>query len=128
MYFIFLPILVPTPEINLNTSDAYYIAGSSLVLSCQLILLSGNIDINTVAVFKLKNFFHDAVLISDMSAPENINETNFIYTAIFNFSLLKLSAAGEYTCAGIIDDAVNSSFIIQSNEIVDSENVFIKSK
>ena len=63
-----------------------------------------------------------------MSAPEIINETKFIYTAFFNFSDIKLSDAGEYTCTGIIDDAVNSSFIIQSNEIVDSENVFIKSK
>ena len=91
-------------------------------------LLSGNIDINTVAVFKLKNSFHDAVLISDMSAPEIINETNFIYTAFFILSDLKVSAAGEYTCTGVIGDAVNSSFIIQSNETVDSENVFIKSK
>ena len=91
-------------------------------------LLSGNIDTNTVAVLKLKNNFRDAVLISDMSAPEIINETKFIYTAIFNFSDLKLSTAGEYTCTGIIDDAVNSSFIIQSNETVDSGNVFIKSK
>ena len=113
---------------NRNTNDVYYIAGSSLVLSCQLILLSGNIDINTVAVFKLKNNFHDAVLISDMSAPEIINETKFIYTAFFNFSDPKLSDAGEYTCTGIIDDDVNSSFIIQSNETVDSGNVFIKSK
>ena len=93
-----------------------------------MILLSGNIDTNTVAVFKLKNNFHDAVLISDMSAPDIINETKFIYTAFFNFSDIKLSAAGEYACTGIIDDDVNSSFIIQSNETVDSENVFIKSK
>ena len=121
-------MLVPTPEINLNISDVYYIAGSSVVLSCQLILLSGNIDINTVSVFKLTNNFHNAVLISDMSAPEIINETNFIYTAFFNLSDLKLSAAGEYTCAGVTDDAVNSSFIIQSNETVDSGSVFIKSK
>ena len=57
-----------------------------------------------------------------------MDETKFIYTAIYSFSDLKLSAAGEYTCTGIIDDDVNSSFIIQSNETVDSENVFIKSK
>ena len=128
MCFCICLLLVPTPEINLNANDVYYIAGSSLVLCCQLVLLSENIDINTVAVFKLKNNFHDAVLISDMSAPGIINETKLIYTALFNISNLKLSAAGEYTCTGIIDDAVNSSFIIQSNETVYSENVFIKSK
>ena len=132
VYYIFMHIpqwlLVPTPEINLNTSDVYYIAGSSIVLSCQLILLSGNVDISTVAVFKLRNNFHDAVLISDMSAPEIINETKFIYTAFFNFSALKLSAAGKYTCTGIIDDAVNSSFVLQSNETVHYENIIIKIK
>ena len=63
-----------------------------------------------------------------MSAPEIINETKFIYTAFFNFSALKLSAAGEYTCTGIIDDAVNSSFVLQSNETVHYENIIIKIK
>ena len=63
-----------------------------------------------------------------MSAPEIINETKFIYTALFNFSDLKLSAAGEYICTGIIDDAVNSSFVIQSNETADSGSIVIKSK
>ena len=121
-------LLVPTPEINLNTSDVYYIAGSSLVLSCQLILSSGNIDNDTVAVFELKNNFHDGVLISDKSVPEIINKTKLIFTVFFNFSDLNLSTAGEYTCTGIIDDAMNSPFIIQSNETVDSGSVFVKSK
>ena len=111
---------------NLNTSDVYFIAGNSLVLSCQMILLPENIDIDTVSVFELKNNIHDTILTSSMSVPEIINET-FIYTAFFNFSALNLSNAGEYTCTGIIDDDVNSSFIIQSNKTVDSGSVFIKS-
>ena len=127
MLFFTHQLLVPTPEINLNTSDVYYIAGSSLVLSCEMMLLSGNIDNDTVAAFILKRNFDD-VLISYTDVSKVMDETKFIYTAIFNFSDLKLSAAGEYTCTGIIDDAVNSSFIIQSNETVDSGNVVIKSK
>ena len=66
-------------------------------------------------------------LISNRSVPGIINETKFIYTAFFNFSALNLSDAGEYTCTGIIDDAMNSSFIIQSNKTVDFGSVFIKS-
>ena len=92
-----------------------------------MMLLSGNIDNDTVPAFELKRNFDD-VLISYTDVSKVMDETKFIYTAIYSFSDLKLSAAGEYTCTGIIDDDVNSSFIIQSNETVDSENVFIKSK
>ena len=109
------------PEIDLNTSDVYYVAGSSLVLSCQLLLMSDNINKDTVAMFELKSNINDVLI----SALEVINEAN---TAYFHFDDLKLSDAGEYTCTGIIDDAMNSSFIIQSNEAVDSGNIFIKSK
>ena len=56
-YYSLYQLLVPTPEINLNNSDVYYIPGSSLVLACQMILLSGNIDKDTVAVFELKSSF-----------------------------------------------------------------------
>ena len=121
-------ILVPSPEIDLNTSDLYYVAGSSLVLRCQLMLLSGNIDNDTVAVFQLKSNIDDTVLFKIRNIPELISNTKVSYTVFFNFNILKLSDAGEYTCAGIIDDVVNSSFIIQSNKMVDSENVFIKSE
>ena len=127
MLFFTHHLLVPTPEINLNTSDVYYIAGSSLVLSCQMMLLSGNIDNDTVAAFELKRNFSD-VSIRYTNVSKVIDETKFIYTANFNFSDLKLSDAGEYTCTGIIDDAVNSSFIIQSNEVADSGSIVIKSK
>ena len=102
----------------------YYVAGSSLILRCQMILLSDNIDNDTVAMFELKSNINDVLI----SAPEVINEANLIYTAYFHFDDLKLSDAGEYTCTGIIDDAMNSSFIIQSNEAVDSGSIFIKSK
>ena len=113
--------------INLNTSDVNYIAGNSLVLSCQLLLISDNIDKDTVAMFELKSNIND-VLISDTSAPEVRNGSNLIYTAYFHFDDLNISAAGEYTCTGIIDDAMNSSFIIPSNKAVDSGSIFIKSK
>ena len=63
-----------------------------------------------------------------MSVPEVINESKFIYSAYFPFNVLKLSAAGEYTCTGIIDVAMNSSFIIQSNKTVEYGNISIKSK
>ena len=127
MLFFTHQFLVPTPEINLNTTDVYYIAGSSLVLSCQMMLLSENIDNDTVAAFILKRKFDDA-LINYTDVSKVMDETKFIYTAIFNYSDLKVSDAGEYTCTGIIDDAMNSSFIIQSNETAGSGSVFIESK
>ena len=92
-----------------------------------MLLLSGNIDKDTVAIFELKSNIDD-VLMSDTSAPEVRNGSNLIYTAYFQFDDLNISAAGEYTCTGIIDDAMNSSFIIQSNKTVDSGIIFIKSK
>ena len=88
-------------------------------------LFSGNLDNTTVAKFQLKK--NDVVFCNNMSVPV-INETKFTYTAIFYFDILKLSSAGEYTCTGIIDDAVNSSFIIKSKETVDSGYISIKSK
>ena len=93
-----------------------------------MILLSGNIDNNTIAVFELKSNFADVVLFSETIVPKVLDEIKLIYKAFFHFEDLKLSAAEEYTCTGIIDDAVNSSFIIQSNKTIDSGSIFIKSK
>ena len=93
-----------------------------------MILLSGNIDNDTIAVFELKSNFADVVLFNETSVPPVMSETKLIYTAFFPFNDIKLSSEGEYTCTGIIDDAMNSSFIIQSNKTVDSGNIFIKSK
>ena len=90
-------------------------------------LLSWNIDNYTVAVIQLQSNIDDTVLFSNRSMPEVINKIKVDYTAFFNFSILKLSDAGEYTCTGIIDDAMNSSFIIQSNKTVDSGSVYVKS-
>ena len=101
--------------------------GSSLVLRCQLILLSGYIDNYTVAVFQLKSNFGDAVLFYIRTIPQLISNTKVRYTVFFNFSTIKLSDAGEYTCAGYINNDVNSSYIIQSNKTVDSGIVFVKS-
>ena len=64
---------------------------------------------------------------SDTSAPEVTNEAILSYNAFFHFDGIKISAAGEYTCTGIIDDAMNSSFIMQSNKTVDSGSIIIKS-
>ena len=93
-----------------------------------MILLAKNIDNDTIAVFELKSNFADVVLFSETSVPQVMSETKFIYTVFFLFNVLKLSSTGEYTCTGIIDDAMNSSFIIQSNKTVDSGSIFIKSK
>ena len=100
----------------------YYVAGSSLVLSCQLTLLSGKIDIEIVAVLELKSNNDDFALIREL-----VNDNKFVYTAFFHFDVIKLSDAGEYTCTGIIDDAMNSSFIIQSDKSIDSGCIFVKS-
>ena len=89
-------------------------------------LLSENIDNDTVAVFELKSTY--VVLTNESSVSEMINESKVLYYAFFHFDDLKLSAAGEYTCTGIIDDAMNSSFIIQSNKTIDSGSILIKSK
>ena len=93
-----------------------------------MILLSGNIDNDTVAVFELKSSFADVFFFSETIVPKLLDEITLIYKTFFHFEDLKLSAAGEYTCTGIIDDAMNSSFIIQSNKTVDSGSIFIKSK
>ena len=93
-----------------------------------MILLSGNIDNDTVAVFELKSSFADVVCFSETIVPKVLDEITLIYKTFFRFEDLKLSSAGGYTCTGIIDDAMNSSFIIQSNKTVDSGSIFIKSK
>ena len=90
-------------------------------------LFSGNIDIDTIAVFQLKSNINDTVLFSNRSIPEVISNMKVSYTVFFNFSILKLSDAGEYTCTGYINNDVNSSYIIQSNETIDSGIVFVKS-
>ena len=90
-------------------------------------LISQGIDNDTVAVFELQNTDH-VVLTNESSIPEIMNELEVLYSAFFRIDDLKLSDAGEYTCTGIIDDDVNSSFIIQSNKTVDSGNIFLKSK
>ena len=92
-----------------------------------MILLARNIDNDTVAVFELKSNFADVILFSETIVPNVLDEIKLIYTAFFHFNVLKLSDAGEYTCTGIIDDAMNSSFIIQSNKTIDSGSIFIKS-
>ena len=89
--------------------------------------MSENIDNDTVAVFELQNT-DQVVLTKESSIPVIVNELEVLYSAFFRFDDLNLSAAGEYTCKGIIDDTLNSSFIIQSDETVDSGNIFLKSK
>ena len=93
-----------------------------------MILLSGNIDNDTVALFELKSNFADVILFSETIVPKVLDKIKIIYTAFFRFNVLKLSDAGEYTCTGIIDDAMNSSFIIQSDKSIDSGSIFVKSK
>ena len=90
-------------------------------------LISEGIDNDTVSVFELQNT-DQVVLTKESRIPEIVNELEFIYSAFFRFDDLKLSDAGEYTCTGVIYDAVNSSFIIQSNEAADSGSIVIKSK
>ena len=90
-------------------------------------LISEGIDNDTVAVFELENTDH-VVLTNKSSVPEIMNGIEVLYSAFFHFDDLNLSDAGEYTCTGIIDDDVNSSFIIQSNETADSGSIVIKSK
>ena len=126
-YYSLHQLLVPTPKINLNTSDVYYVAGTSFVLRCQLMLLSENIDDDTVADFQLKSNIDDKVMFNNTSMPEVISKMEVNYAAIFNFNILKLSDAGEYTCTGYINNDGNSSYIIQSNETTNSGIVFVKS-
>ena len=90
-------------------------------------LLSGNIDNDTIAVFQLKCNFDYTVLFNNRSMPEVISKMKVSYTVFFNFNILKLSDAAEYTSTGYINNDVNSSYIIQSNEIIDSGIVFVKS-
>ena len=89
--------------------------------------MSENIDIETVAVFELKSNNDDFALIREMDVPKFKNENKLVYTAFFHFDVVKLSDAGEYTCTSIIDDAMNSSFIIQSNNMVASGVIYVKS-
>ena len=92
-----------------------------------MILLSEIIDITTIATFQWMNDNDDGVLTKDSSVPDYMGGTGVIYSSRFHFNNLKLSDAGNYTCIGSID-VMKSSFIMQSNETVDSRSVFIKSK
>ena len=78
-------------------------------------------------MFQWKNDNYDVVLTNESTLPDSIDKRKIIYTSIFQFNNLKLSHAGDYTCTGSID-AVNSSFVMQSNKAVDSGSIFIKSK
>ena len=89
-------------------------------------ILSEIIDIATIASLQLKSDNDDVVLSNESTSPNSMDETKVIYTSMFQFSNIKLSDAGEYTCTGMID-AVNSSFVEQSNKIVDSGSISIKS-
>ena len=89
-------------------------------------ILSENIDIATIASLQLKSDNDDVVLSNESPSPNSMDETKVIYTSMFQFNNIKLSDAGEYTCTGMID-AVNSSFVEQSNKIVDSGSISIKS-
>ena len=89
-----------------------------------MMLLSGNIDNDTVAAFMLKKNFDD-ILISYTDVSKVMNETKLIYTAIL---ISQISSYQLQENIGIIEDAVNLSFIIQSNEAAVSGNILIKSK
>ena len=51
------------PQIVLFIDDGNYVVGSSLVFRCQLILLSENIDIDTIATFQMMS--DDVVLFNE---------------------------------------------------------------
>ena len=89
-------------------------------------ILSENIDIATIASLQLKSDNDDVVLSNESTSPNSMDETKVIYTSMFQFNNIKLSDAGSYTCTGMID-AVQSSFVEQSNKIVDSGSIFITS-
>ena len=89
-------------------------------------ILSGNIDISTIASLQLKSDNDDAVLSNESTSPDSMDKQKLIYTSIFQFNNIKLSDAGNYTCTGVID-AVKSSFVEQSNKIVDSGSISITS-
>ena len=116
--------LVPTPAIILNTTGTLYNVGTLLSLSCKIILRRENIDVNTMATIKLYN---KDILRETRMIPVVTEGENLIYRADFHFSNINLSDSGIYKCEGFVDDAMNSSFIIQSNKTVDSRSIFVKS-
>ena len=89
-------------------------------------ILSENIDIATIASLQLKSDNDGVVLSDESSSLDSMDKPKLNYTSIFQFSNTKLSDAGSYTCTGMID-AVQSSFVEQSNKIVDSGSISIKS-
>ena len=53
---------------------------------------------------------------------------NVTYHADFHFSNINLSDSQIYKCEGIVDDDINSSFIIPSDVVEDSITVNVKSE
>ena len=117
--------LVPTPDIIFSNTSALYNVGTPLNLSCKIILMRENIDVNMVATIKLynKDFLNETRMIPVVTEGENL--VSFVH---FHFSNIKISDSGIYKCEGIVDDDINSLFIIPSDVVVDYVTVNVKSE
>ena len=116
--------LVPTPDIILNNTTALYNVGTPLNLSCKIILIRENIDVNMVATIKLynKDILNETRMIPVVAEGENL-----VSSVHFHFSNIKLSDSGIYKCEGFVDD-INSLFIIPSVVVVDYVTINVKSE
>ena len=93
-------------------------------LSCKIILIRENIDVNTVATINVynKDILNETRMIPVVTEGENL--VSFVH---FHFSNIKLSDSGIYNCEGFVDD-INSLFIVQSVVVVDYVTVNVKSE
>ena len=117
--------LVPTPDIIFSNTSALYNVGTPLNLSCKIILMRENIDVNMVATIKLynKDILNETRMIPVVTEGENL--VSFVH---FHFSNIKSSDSGIYKCEGIVDDDINSLFIVPSDVVVDYVTVNVKSE
>ena len=60
--------------------------------------------------------------------PGKTEGENVAYNADFHFSNINLSDSGIYKCEGIVDDNLNSSFIIPSDVVEDYITINVKSE
>ena len=66
-------ILVPTPDIIFSNTSAIYNVGTPLNLSCKIVLITENIDVNSVATFKFnKDILKEARMIPLVTEGENL--------------------------------------------------------
>ena len=104
--------------VDLTPSQAYYEAGSDVLLTCS-IPISRYIDTDVIINIQWNNSITQSI-----SIESNIKEFNHS----ISLNQLKLSDAGEYNCTCYFSGANENQFVISSDRKTVTNNISIKSK